>query len=563
MPPFIPALVRAVRKPSAVPALIFLVFAAVNALKISFFYRCLIDVPLLSSFPLLFQSFFRNIILCVFILIFLTRPRRWFWLAGFYLLQTFYMALNLTYHFSLNEYLRFSQFIGLYSEAVDLARNTKVPLDARLWVLAADAPLVIAMIIVYSKFWRVNKRVFFKPALRCAAVAVVAAVLLWNPQSFSSTYNMADPSFSDVAMVKKYGLLVFNIADLLNYRKTNEHSLGLRYGPEISAPAVKSKHPDFVLIQVESMGAYIIDRKYKGTFVTPFLHDLSGKCFFFPFALSYHEAGLTTDCEFSVINSLEPLADFPTNRLKNYRYANSMLKRLVKGNYETFVFHGNWGSFDNRNEIFKKMGYDKFYDIAAMGLKEISWGAPDGGVFDFVKTRLPAQREPFLYHIITMSSHEPFTLVNPYYRNELFDSIPDDHSKAYYNSMSYVDGELSSFIKSIRETNPSCYIFMYGDHTPINSFIVHKKASYTYDSRFFEYVPLFVITPDSRVHCETNCAASFLDIAPTVLSLSGIAYRLRTDGENLLNVPLADGHLPFRGGTYLRSELYAKIKQYR
>ena len=121
MPPFVPALVKTMRKPAAATALIFLLFAAANALKMSFFYRCLIDVPLLSSFPLLFQSFFRNIILCVFILIFLTRPRHWFWLAGFYLLQTFYMALDLTCHFSRNEYLPFSQFIRLFSEAVDLA----------------------------------------------------------------------------------------------------------------------------------------------------------------------------------------------------------------------------------------------------------------------------------------------------------------------------------------------------------------------------------------------------------------------------------------------------------
>jgi phosphoglycerol transferase MdoB-like AlkP superfamily enzyme len=353
---------------------------------------------------------------------------------------------------------------------------------------------------------------------------------------------------------------VFNVADFLNYRKPDRHFLGLRYGPEISAPAVMKKHPDFVLIQVESMGAFIIDRKYKGAFVMPFLHELSGKCLFFPYTLSYHEGGFTTDCEFSVINSLEPLTDFAANWLKNYGYENSLLKRLVKDDYQTLVFHGNMGSFFNRKVTFKQMGYDKFYDIADMGLKEVSWGAPDGDVFNFVKTQLPTQHEPFLYHVITMSSHEPFTLVNPYYRNDFFDSITDYHTKGYYISFSYVDSVVSSFVKSIRETNPNCCIFIYGDHAPPTPFSFHKKAVYTYDNRFFEFVPLFVITPDSRIHYETNCAASFLDIAPTVLSLSGIAYHLRTGGENLLKVPLADGPLPFRGGTYMRSELYARIK---
>ena len=72
---------------------------------------------------------------------------------------------------------------------------------------------------------------------------------------------------------------------------------------------------------------------------------------------------------------------------------------------------------------------------------------------------------------------------------------------------------------------------------------------------------MFILTPDSRVHYETRCVASFIDVAPTVLAASGVPFRLHTKGTNLLKVPLEDGSLPFRGGTYLRSELYAKIKQ--
>ena len=111
-----------------------------------------------------------------------------------------------------------------------------------------------------------------------------------------------------------------------------------------------------------------------------------------------------------------------------------------------------------------------------MGLKEISWGAPDGDVFNFTLGRLATQHEPFLYHVITMSSHEPFTLVNPYYKDNRFNSMPDKHAMAYLKSIAYVDRELEKFVTFIRKARPNSYIFIYGDHTPIGSFRDYQES---------------------------------------------------------------------------------------
>ena len=180
--------------------------------------------------------FVRNFLPLAFVLVLLTRPRRWYWFAGFYLVQTFYMALNLIYHFSLGDFLRFSQFIGLQSEAIDLAKYTNVPLDTRLWILAVDLPFFIAMVVVYSKFSNANKRMFFKPTLVLGALIMVAALLLWNPLSRSPKLAPDTSLYSDAAMVAKYGLLAFNIMDILNYRKTKAQTLSLRAGPEHVRP---------------------------------------------------------------------------------------------------------------------------------------------------------------------------------------------------------------------------------------------------------------------------------------------------------------------------------------
>jgi phosphoglycerol transferase MdoB-like AlkP superfamily enzyme len=137
--------------------------------------------------------------------------------------------------------------------------------------------------------------------------------------------------------------------------------------------------------------------------------------------------------------------------------------------------------------------------------------------------------------------------------------MTDKHTQAYFNSLSYVDKEISSLIASIRRQRPRSYIFIYGDHTPITPVGAFKKSSFLYDDRLFEFVPLFIITPDSLVYRENAYVASFVDIAPTALYASGVPYRMRVSGTNLLDVPHKDGILTYRGNTYSRKELFQEI----
>lgn len=559
MPPIIVSFIKFIRHRAPVAVLIFLLFVGANALKISLFYCFLIDVPAESFFDQLFQTLFKNIVLSAFIFIFLTKPRHWYWLAGFYILRAFYIFVNLSYHFSVGGVLRFSQYLGLYGETADLVKYSAIPYDARMWLVIADMPFLLLLLIVYSGFSKVNSKVLFRPVVLCAAITLLASIIFWNPLRPVSNQNEADPSANDVAMIQSHGLVAFTVMDILNHRKTPDFALSERYGRLITSRGTGRPHPDIICIQVESMDANIIDRQFNGQFVTPFLHKLSGECLFFPYALSYHEAGLTTDCEVSVMNSLEPLADFPSIKLHNYQYGNSMIKRFNITRYQTIAFHGNKGIFDNRTAAYKKIGFGTFYDIAGMGLREVDWGAPDGAVFDFVKTKLLTQRDPFLYYIITMSSHEPFTLVNSYFQNPLFRTMTDKHTQAYFNSLSYVDKEMSGLIASLRRQRPNSYIFIYGDHTPITPVGTFKKSSFLYDDRLFEFVPLFILTPDSLVHREDSCVASFVDVAPTALHASGVPYRMRVKGTNLLDIPLKDGILAYRGNTYFRAELFQQV----
>jgi phosphoglycerol transferase MdoB-like AlkP superfamily enzyme len=102
------------------------------------------------------------------------------------------------------------------------------------------------------------------------------------------------------------------------------------------------------------------------------------------------------------------------------------------------AFHGNIGSYYDRNIAYPKMGYEKFYDIKGMGLKEEGWGAPDSDVFNYAENKMKSLKQPFFTYAITMSSHGPFTNVNNYYNNSNYNDVKDQVSRDYMNSMSYV-----------------------------------------------------------------------------------------------------------------------------
>jgi phosphoglycerol transferase MdoB-like AlkP superfamily enzyme len=319
------------------------------------------------------------------------------------------------------------------------------------------------------------------------------------------------------------------------------------------------RHPNILIVQVESLDAYIVNYRHRKRYVTPYLHDLMKKSLYFPYTLSYHAGGSTSDCEFSTLNSVEPLSDYPSIKLRSYDYKNSLVTRLTRHGYAAYAFHGNRGTYFNRNFAFKKIGFQKFYDMFAMGIKEKGWGVPDDSVFTFVRSCLAGQKQPFFFHVITMSSHEPFTLIKPFFHDKHFDNIRDGAKRNYLNSMAYVDAEVRKFIAFVRKSHPNTVIFIYGDHTPTLPKCGYTKATIKQNDRILEFVPLFILTPEKTTHWEKKYAASFLDIAPTILAASGVNDSIRTNGLNLLDLPLKTQEIPLRGQLYGRKQLYSRI----
>ena len=481
-----------------------------------------------------------------------------------YLAQGIFLLVHASYISLFNSPLHVGSLYRLLWELIPAMENQSVPLSFHLYFMALiDLPLFLLFICSYRKIrnhvqsLRNKPRIIFGTALILLVVLVIATELMVFPK-----IDYFRPSReAESALIHRYGLLGFTVFDLLVKHADKTNTVSLHYGPETVLTSSVRRPSGIVVIQVESLDAGIVEYRWQGRYVTPFLHRLSQESVYFPYLMSYHKAGGTSDCEIAVLNGVEPLDDFPTMKADAYPYPHSVVRKLQHKGFTTQAFHGNVGNFYNRDHSYFTMGFSGFYDQTRMGLVSEGWGSADGKVFAFAEEKMRSSRRPFFSYIITMSSHEPFRNVDNYYVDGRFEGVKPEMTRSYLKSMAYVDRTLEQFIGNIRKEYPDSYIYVFGDHTP---YVLQKgpfqRTSLVMDDRNFEFVPLFILTPDHQVRRETEKAISFLDLAPTILASAGVSGSINTYGENLLSSRLTN-RIPLSGEYYDRKFLFESARK--
>lgn len=541
----------------AVSALV--LFLLINVLKITLFNYCLIE----KHNRLVFEYKMGITLLLIFILytLILALKSRIVFLV-FYIFQIVYILINISYYLYFHSYLQILQFIMLFSEGFAAAGHSAAPVSIQFLIAFIDLPVFIYVFVNYKNISEIRAKLrFFRYLLVLTSLITFVSIETYNYAHNYSLINFVNSRFvGESLIVERYGTVINNMVGF--YLKRNDKAMisQFEYGEELKNNKEVSEKPNIVYIQVESMDANVINQKYKGDYIAPNLHEMSQKNVYYPYVLSYHMGGGTSDSEFSIINSIEPIDGYPAMKIANYNHPNSFIKILSTNSYRTMAFHGNSGGFFNRNVAFPKMGFEEFFDMGKMNLEHVGWGAPDRDVFINALKEFGNARQPFFSYVITMTSHGPFTNANNYYNNSRYSDIKSENVKNYFNSMSYVDEEISEFVKKIKSEYKNTYIFICGDHTPSINENEYKQASVTLDGKYLEFVPLILITPDNKVYKENKSVVSFLDISPTVLNLSGGKYTVKSDGHDLLNFNEKGKGIPFKGSVFDREELLKRYK---
>ena len=492
----------------------------------------------------------------IFVLYTLTRKRR-IWFILWYLLHTFYLCVNTNFFEFFGKFLHVSDMYILIPEVLVLAKHLDIPLDRADLIFIVDLPLFLYLVNKKGK----NEIPFgpciaaLKGAIGITALATCFLITVPIGISKESVENLED---SDI--VSRYGFIGHNVFDLLMPSGSSRESK-IKYGPVLSRGGNPGKRPNIVLIQFESLDANVVNYRVNGSYVAPFLHDLTTKSMYYPFTLCYRRYGGTSDCEIAVNNSIEPLLDFPLMKDEKYRYPNSVVRVLKKNGYSANAYHGAVGWYYKRLSAYSAMGYDNFFDSNIMKLPPTKWGASDGDVLNYVEKQLPKERGPFFVSIISLTSHEPFTGFGHFVPDHRFDGVEPKLARGYFQSVAYTDQVVGAFIEDVQKKYPDTYFFLYGDHTP---FVINEgafKRSVLRGKKQIEMVPLFIITPDGRQRIEHSAVASYLDIAPTILHAAGFPFRYKALGVDLLADNSLRQPVSYRGELYDRSELFTEMSE--
>jgi lipoteichoic acid synthase len=535
----------------------FTFFVILNSLKMSLFNFSIMNSYNAASF--IFKTVF-SLGISAMMYTFIIKVRSPFALIILYVAESSYIFSNISYFSYFRNYLHLFQSAALFTEGVGQVKHFTIPVNYRHLVMLIDIPLFIYIVRYYVEINFISARIsaYRKYIIICFLI-LISGNEAWNFAHNNSIFKVVkNYAEGEPIIVERYGTVVNNFCDVVFNWGGKSLIEQFKYGEVMTNSSVGVDKPNVIAIQVESLDSNLINKRYQDSYIMPNLNALAQQNVYYPYMLSYHKAGGTSDSEFSVINSVEPLKGFPSIKLSKYEYPNSMIKTFSDNSYDTFAFHGNIANYYNRDVAFAKMGFKEFDDIRKMGFKDIGWGAPDGEVFNYALNKLKGKEKPFFSYIITMTSHTPFTGAYNYYKNSNYDNIADEEIKHYFNSFSYVDQSINEFVDSVKKEHSNTYIFIYGDHTPNIDKDEYRQAAFMDGNNYLEFVPLIIITPDNKKFVEQNEVASFLDIAPTMLKASGQVFNISTNGRDLLNNEEISKSIPFNGIQYNREVLFKK-----
>lgn len=200
-----------------------------------------------------------------------------------------------------------------------------------------------------------------------------------------------------------------DITDVLNYTRSNYAKPNKEYFGA-------AKDMNVIYLHLESFQTFLLNYKVDGEEVTPFLNKLMKDQETLYFDNFFHQTGQgkTSDAEFMLENSLFGLPQgsaYITKGQNTYQAAPNILKGE---GYTSAVFHGNNGSFWNRNVIYKQFGFDHFYDASfydTSSPKDMAeYGLLDKPFFKQSEPYLKELPEPFYTKLITVGNHFPYKM---------------------------------------------------------------------------------------------------------------------------------------------------------
>lgn len=328
-----------------------------------------------------------------------------------------------------------------------------------------------------------------------------------------------------------------------------------------------AKDRNVIVIQVEALQNFVINRVYEGQEITPNLNELIKKeTIYFDSYYSHTARGATSDAEFSALNSIFPASD-EASYTKYVNHEIYGLPRILKDRgYSTLAFHGYKPEFWNRKVMYPNLGFDKFISEPNLRKDQVfGWGITDKSFFAQAAKTIAKAKRPTFSFLITLSSHHPYSMPAQYQKIKLGKNEQNTLLGRYLQTINYTDAAIGAFIEELKKngTYENSVIAIYGDHHAINAYDVNLNKhmtqflGYKYNVEKMANVPLIIHIPNSEISETNSMVGGHMDFMPTMLNLLGIdSGNIRFYGQDLNNISagIATTQLVLSKGSFIDDE---------
>lgn len=303
---------------------------------------------------------------------------------------------------------------------------------------------------------------------------------------------------------------------------------------------------NLLVIQVESLESFIIDKEVNGQKITPVLNELVNTGLYFPNIYEQVNEGTSSDSDLMINTSMFPLRRGSTFfRYPSAKY-NSLPNLLEEMNYDTIAIHPDKGSFWNYVNGLKGIGFNKFVDYYSFDAdEEIGLGISDESYFRQVVPMLKELQEPFYAFTVTLTSHGPFDLPEEKRVLNLEDELDKNELGGYFESIKYTDTQIGKFLEQLDAEGllDNTVVVIEGDHTGVHKYYnssiekLSNKEDWYLDNGNHT-VPFIIWSKDMAQGKTFETIGGQVDIMPTLLYLMGVdndKYLNTALGRNLLN----------------------------
>ncbi|NEZ45757.1 LTA synthase family protein [Clostridium niameyense] len=319
---------------------------------------------------------------------------------------------------------------------------------------------------------------------------------------------------------------------------------------------------NLIIIQVEALQNFVINKTIHNKEITPNLNKLLKSSLYFNNYFYQIASGSTSDAEFMCNNSLYPASSGAAYFLYAGNEFNSLPSKLQEKGYTTAAFHGYKETFWNRNLMYKKMNFDKFYSEKDYNIEEtIGLGLSDKSFLNQTIGKLKTLKEPYYSFIITLTSHFPYNDIDKYgdFPVEEFEETLVGN---YLKSIHYTDEQLGIFINKLKEEKilNNSILVIYGDHYAIPKQNQQELAKFLGKDNFnnlqwmeLQKVPLIIHTPNDKFKGLNSEYCGEMDLYPTLANLLNISNKYMF-GRDILNTER--GNVVFRNGSFTDGKIF-------